>query len=370
LSRSLSANGWEVTAIVARGGESPPAGVRAITVAIDWPLRWAARTPLRLREEWLGVVTNIGFDLMCARRLPQCDVFYAYSMASLRSLTTARRRGALTVLHAATTYVPRLRQVLDAECRRLGVGNHAVSPWLARRAVREYTEADVIRVQSSLVRESLLEAGIPAAKITLIPPAVDLEAFTPAARQDNEEFTVCFVGAFSVRKGFHHVLAAWELVADGASRLLLHGGYGDRWGRALEAKASSRRDVTLRFGGPPHPTYAAADVCVVPSIEDGFCYVVLEAMACGLPVVISDQVGARDLVDDGVEGYVVPAGDPGALRDRIDHLRADSALRRWMGDAARRRAEAHTFAAEGRALSAALEEARVGRRGAPVAVAR
>jgi glycosyltransferase involved in cell wall biosynthesis len=328
-------------------------------------------TPARLREEWLGAVTYIGFDRMCARRLPECDVFYGYSMASLRSMTVARRHGALSVVHAATSYVPRLRRVLEMECRRLGIENEAVGTIVARRAVREYAEADLIRVQSTLVRDSLLDAGISAAKIALIPPAVDLEAFRPAGGREHQlNFVVCFVGAFSVRKGIHHLLKAWDLVADNGSRLVLHGGYGNRWGKSVLARAVARGDVIVRGGGAPHATYAEADICVVPSIEDGFCYVVLEAMACGLPVIVTDQVGAKDIVCDGVEGFVVPAGEPVALADRITRLRADAELRRRMGEAARRRAELHTFAAEGSALSATLQAAQAGLDRTSVVVAR
>jgi glycosyltransferase involved in cell wall biosynthesis len=338
-------------------------------VALDRTLGWALNTPARLREEWLGAVTYISFDRMCARRLPECDVFYGYSMASLRSMTVARRHGALTVVHAATSYVPRLRGVLEMECRRLGIDNEAVGTIVARRAVREYAEADLIRVQSTLVRDSLLDAGISAGKIALIPPAVDLEAFRPAVeREDQPDFVVCFVGAFSVRKGIHHLLKAWDLVADNGSRLVLHGGYGNRWGKSVLARAVARGDVMVR-GGAPYATYAEADICVVPSIEDGFCYVVLEAMACGLPVIVTDQVGAKDIVCDGVEGFVVPAGEPVALADRIARLRADPELRQRMGEASRRRAELHTFVAEGRALSATLQAARASLDRAPVVAA-
>jgi glycosyltransferase involved in cell wall biosynthesis len=354
LSRSLSACAWEVTTVSSRGGQTAPEGVHSTTVRSDRVYRWAIHSPLRFREDWLGAATFLGFDLLCARSLASCDWFYGCSLASLQSLRRARRLGALTALYAATTHVARMKSIVDAEYRRLGMAPSAVTAFMVKRAVREYAESDLIRAESTLVRASLLEAGVNPSKIVLVPPAVDLDDFRPAAEKDDHEFVACFVGAFSVRKGFHHLLAAWELVADGTSRLVLHGGYGNRWAKALVARALSRPDVTVRLGGPPHSTYAAADVCVVPSIEDGFCYVVLEAMACGLPVVITDQVGARDLVHDGVEGYVVPAGDPQALAAAIDCLRADPALCRRMGAAARRRAEEHSFAAEGQALSAAL----------------
>jgi glycosyltransferase involved in cell wall biosynthesis len=80
--------------------------------------------------------------------------------------------------------------------------------------------------------------------------------------------------------------------------------------------------------------YRRAEVVVFPSVNDAFGLVILEAMACGIPVVASDRSGAPDIIDDGVDGFVVPARDSAAIRDRVERLR-DPRLRKTMGEAAR-----------------------------------
>jgi glycosyltransferase involved in cell wall biosynthesis len=80
-----------------------------------------------------------------------------------------------------------------------------------------------------------------------------------------------------------------------------------------------------------------SDIFVLPSLDDSYGLVVLEAMASGLPVILTRNVGAIDIVEDGVSGLVVPAGDDRALANAIGRLAADPELRSQMGRAARER---------------------------------
>jgi len=90
--------------------------------------------------------------------------------------------------------------------------------------------------------------------------------------------------------------------------------------------------------------YRTADIFALPSRFDSFPFTVLEAMRHGLPVVISDRVGVKEVIKDGLEGFVVPSSDVRALGRRIHQLLADTTLRRRMGDAARHRANQLTWA--------------------------
>jgi glycosyltransferase involved in cell wall biosynthesis len=84
----------------------------------------------------------------------------------------------------------------------------------------------------------------------------------------------------------------------------------------------------------------AADALVLPSIEDAYPLVTLEAMACGLPVVVSDNAGTSELITHGIDGLVVQAGQVGSLVAAVQRLVEDERGRRRMGDAARRKVEA------------------------------
>ena len=90
--------------------------------------------------------------------------------------------------------------------------------------------------------------------------------------------------------------------------------------------------------------YRDSDVFVFPSLVEGMGLVVLEAMACGLPVIVSPN-GPGDLVRDGVDGFVIPIRDPEAIRDRLERLYRDPLLRAEMGRNARARALQYDWSA-------------------------
>jgi D-inositol-3-phosphate glycosyltransferase len=84
--------------------------------------------------------------------------------------------------------------------------------------------------------------------------------------------------------------------------------------------------------------YNAADVCVVPSLHESFCFVALEAMSCGTPVVASKVGGLKTTIDDGRTGYLVADHSPDAFAHNIELILGNGDLQREMGKAARTRA--------------------------------
>ncbi|HLI27381.1 MAG TPA: glycosyltransferase [Chloroflexota bacterium] len=356
IARALACAGADLRVICA--GSAPGLLPAACLRIVD--LRLVERTvlPWALRL-WSGgamAAMNHLFDWQASRRLEPTDVLYAYSDQALWTMQAARRLGAATVLHAANTHIRALVAELRTEARLHGVRQSWVSSWTVRRVEREYAAADWIRVQSRLVHDSLVAHGIPAAKLLLIPPSVDLERFR-WARPADEVFRVAFVGSFDLRKGIYYLLRAWDAAALPHSELILHGGTGSRFIRRVLAPYRQRANVRFR-GGDPAATYAEASVCVVPSIEDGFAYVVLEALASGCPVIVTEQVGAKDAVRDGENGYIVPPRDVAALCERLVMLYRAPERRRAMERAARATAEQYSLTAEGQALAAAFKRIR------------
>jgi glycosyltransferase involved in cell wall biosynthesis len=80
--------------------------------------------------------------------------------------------------------------------------------------------------------------------------------------------------------------------------------------------------------------YSQASVLVLPSIQEGLALVQAQAMACGVPVIASENTGAADLFSDGVEGFIVPIRDAGAIREKVLILYENPAMRDQMGEAA------------------------------------
>ena len=89
--------------------------------------------------------------------------------------------------------------------------------------------------------------------------------------------------------------------------------------------------------------YSAAEVCVVPSHYESFGLVALEAMACATPVIASRVGGLQHTVEDGVTGFLVPAGDPDALADKLKLILFDPDLREQLATNARHKAQSYTW---------------------------
>lgn len=197
--------------------------------------------------------------------------------------------------------------------------------------------------------------GVPRERIFHVPYAVDNGFFFARAAPLCSEKTrlkqafgissdlpvILFVGKLLPKKGPADLLEAFVRVTKRTPAALLY--VGDGLLRAeLEAKARGHRLSHVSFVGFQNQSelprfYAMADVFSLPSRFEPWGLVLNEAMCFGLPVVASDQVGAsRDLVRDGENGFIVPAGDVAALAHCLERVVKDSALRSKMGDASRR----------------------------------
>lgn len=211
--------------------------------------------------------------------------------------------------------------------------------WIARSR-REILSAERIIVPSDYVRDSLIETGADPDRIRLIPYGVATTHFAPAEPRADGVFRAIYVGQLSQRKGLSYLLEAWRGLASADTELVLLGNIVGS-GRGLETYRGLYRHVR----NVPHAEVAnqlrTADVMVFPSLHEGSPLSVLEAMACGLPVIATPNAGT--LIRDGHDGFIVPVRDPDAIAEKLAQLRDDTDLRRRMGAAARETALAHDW---------------------------
>jgi len=210
-----------------------------------------------------------------------------------------------------------------------------VSQWpnhlLPRRAItRAIAGADALIAVSAGLGEGLQALGAPAAKVTVLRNGVVLAAFQPpsdraAARSAlalGGAPTLLSVGHLIERKGHDRIIAALPMLPE--HQLLIAGEGPER--AALEAQAR-RLGVAGRvrlLGSQPHaglPTlYGAADALVLASSREGWANVLLEAMACGTPVVASPAWGCREAVQAPAAGLVLDDTSPGAIASGVQRL--------------------------------------------------
>lgn len=217
-------------------------------------------------------------------------------------------------------------------------------PEYSARLEAECELADRIIVGSSFVRHSFTALGYDARKIAITPYGVDSQRFQPRAepRRDGV-FRALFVGQIGQRKGMSYLFEGYRRFRRPDSELHVVGTYVA--GHEVYARYADLYRHTPNVPQKDLPAmYHQADVFVFPSLIEGMPLVVLEAMACGLPVITTTH-GPGDIVRDGVDGFFVPIRDPDAIATRLEQLYRDPALREQMGRNAREQAMRYTWGA-------------------------
>jgi glycosyltransferase involved in cell wall biosynthesis len=235
------------------------------------------------------------------------------------------------------------------------------SPAVARR-VRDVKDeeialADAIVTVSELARSTYLDAGVSAEKVVAVPLGAELALFDrPRASTRSGECRFLFAGAAIPRKGFDLLVEAFQrLVAESVPfHLRLVGPQGSQ-SRLIERLPV---DSWSSAGPVPQERLAVelsnADCLVLPSRNDSYGMVVAEALAAGVPAIVSNMVGAAELIGEGIDGWVVPNGNVGALADRLRACSIDPELPRGMREACRGKSRAATWEAYEARLLATL----------------
>ena len=286
------------------------------------------------------------FESVVVRHLDGCDLFNGWCSSALQSMRKAKSVGAVTVLNTGSMHIATQKQLLEDEYAAFGQRRVVTDQRLVDQGVQEFAEADHIIVASSFVKRSLLAKGIPEAKISTVPDAVT-RILHPAAKMDNI-FRVIAVGRIELRKGIQYLLQAFHELRLPNAELLLVGGPQPEFAALLNKYSGSYR-LTGRVSDTELARwYTQSSVFVLPSVEDGWGHVTLEAMSSGLPVIVSANAGSADAVEHGKSGFVVPARDVEALKARLLELYLNADLRRSMGFEAAVAARTRTWEEYGR----------------------
>jgi glycosyltransferase involved in cell wall biosynthesis len=168
---------------------------------------------------------------------------------------------------------------------------------------------------------------------------VDLDAFFPCVQRCEDRFNVLFVGSVTVRKGISYLIEAFQKLRCTRKHLTFVGGVSPELeGTINRIRGQDQFSVLGQVQQSRLKEIMSANhVMVLPSVEDGFGLVLAQAMACGCPVIASQNTGAQDLFTDGSEGFIVPIRDAVAIADRLQKLADDPDLRFRMSEAALRR---------------------------------
>lgn len=267
-------------------------------------------------------------DWKVSSELDSSDALIALSGSGLRSGRWMRQSGKIYICDRGSSHIRFQDQSLREEYARWGLVFAGVDPRILRKEEQEYEIATRISVPSEFVQRSFLAQGVPAARLAKIPYGARFDRFRPVGAPSPDKFVVLYVGAISVRKGFLYLLKAFQMLKHPQKRLQVIGHVCPEMSSLLARENLEHVDL---IGAVPNAElanyYSCATVFVLPSIEDGFGMVMGEAMACGCPVIATENTGADDLFDPQTEGWVVPIRSPKAIHQRLEELCDDPDLR-------------------------------------------
>jgi len=266
------------------------------------------------------------------------QVVVGYENACLRIFKKAKTAGCLCVLDAASVHYKMQDRYLGA------AESKAFHQKTIKRKEEETSLADYVFTVSSLAKKSYIaDGGLPEEKVESFSLGADISFFTRGSKRENKPmFEFLFSGAIRPLKGVDLLLGAIAKVSEKRTdfTVIFAGGNGNVQ-NYIENQTPYRY---CRFLGHLKPedlrqVYQQSDCLVLPSRFDSFGMVVPEALACGTPVIVTDRVGAKEMVKEGANGWVIPAESVDALAEKMLWCLEHQVQVRSMAKACRKSAE-------------------------------
>ena len=325
--------------------------------------RWLARH----EAGWCSVDAVFqALDRTVARRLPRLPAVrgvYAYEDGALELFRAARRQGLKCIYDLPIGYWAASEQLFAEEAEREPQWAPTLTGMFDSRAKRErktleLETADAVIVASSFTRDTLASLPTLRASVHVVPYGAPTPPSAPDAvphGDGSRPLRVLFAGSLGQRKGLSYLLDAVDRLK-GHVELTLLGTKTVAGCAPLDAAVRAHRWIPSL----PHADFLAEmarqDVLVLPSLFEGFGLVILEGMSRGLPVIATAHTAGPDVIDDGVDGFIVPIRSSEAIAEKLELLRRDPARLAAMKDAARRKAATLTWDTYRRQLVDAIRQ--------------
>lgn len=261
------------------------------------------------------------FDDWTAKKMDKCRIFHSQDGFCLKTAKRMKEKGAVFICDRGIISASYLKHLSEQEYGRYGINKVYADCFIQDRTHEEHELANCILVPTETVKRSLIDEGICADKIQIIPYGVDLSFFAdvPSKKKDSGKFSVLFVGEISFRKGCHYLLNAWSHLNLKDAELILIGHVEPEFSVFLDSYTGRNyRIISYIAQQELLKYYQEASMFILPSLAEGSARVIYEAMACSLPVVYTDMAGS--VARNGVDGFEIPSFNSEAIEEKIVYL--------------------------------------------------
>lgn len=197
---------------------------------------------------------------------------------------------------------------------------------------------------STLTKETYVKSGFNKNNIYIVPLGVNHKKYKPSTKKDNVFRVIC-VADYTISKGFQDMLKVWEKVKLENSELIIIGNPKDSYmKKTIQEYSKKLTNLKTYSHQDPLSFYQQSSVLIHPSYSDSWGKVVTEAMACELPVIASQNTGAKDAITQGKDGFIIKPGSLQEIEEKLLYLYNNSKQRKDMGKMARQKViQEHTW---------------------------
>ena len=259
------------------------------------------------------------------------DIMLSISGSGFWSLDQFKQMGKIYICERSSSHIKYQRDILMDEYNSFklkNILNLEFSNWKVDNEIYEYENADFILTPSKFVSDSFKDKGHK--NIIEVRFGVNTDEFKVLNKKNSKDtFDILFVGQLSLRKGLHYLLDAFEKFKHPKKRLHIAGPKILDYKFFLDKIKSNDKII---FHGRTVKNdliklYNLADVFVLPTLEEGYSYVISEALACGCPVIVTVNSGAEEYVNEKKCGMVIPIRNSDKILENLEILSSDKNLR-------------------------------------------
>lgn len=307
---------------------------------------------------WRGVDKCAAAFLRESHQRQKIRAVYAYEDCAAQLFETARALGLRRIYDLPIAYWETAQRLLQEEAERYPeweptlLATRDSAEKLARKT-RELDLAEIVICPSKFVHDSLPENTRVAKPCVVALFGSPVLAESAELKRGQGPLRILFAGSLTQRKGLADVFAAMKLLGSRNVELVV-------MGSLLRPLGWYREKFPHFIYEPPRPhpdvlrLMRSCDVFVLPSIVEGRALVQQEAMACGLPIIVTINAGGDDLIAEGETGFLVPIRSPEAIAEKINWCATNRVSIAGMAIAAQRRASELTWSGYGETILAAI----------------
>ncbi|WP_257668496.1 glycosyltransferase family 4 protein [Parapedobacter tibetensis] len=285
-----------------------------------------------LTEE-LSWIAHDSLDKHVASSLKNPGVTVSLSSTGLHAGRKTQALGGKYICDRGSSHITFQDNILKEEYEKWGLTYQGIDKRIIEKELDEYQQADAITVPSEFVRQSFLSLGVPENKVRKVIYGARLERFSRLQDPEKNKFTVLWVGAVTLRKGFIYLLRAFQQFSHPNKEFLVIGQVSKEVKLLLGHESLDHVRFLGQVANESLPSiYSSAHVFALSSIEEGLALVQGEAMACGCPIIATPNTGSEDMITDGREGFVIPIRSSEAIQVRLQRLADEPLLRDQMGE--------------------------------------